>query len=280
MTTKQNIFDDENGIIRRLSRYSIAKKSLTILLTIAPFAAVPFLYFLGRLYNFSYFGELGVPIGVLDNEFTETLLTGFIFGVTVSVIELMKILGEYMYYLYAAFLLIFIIIVTPVCSRYLDKILIYPIVKMLQKHGREKALEYIETVEQNASDAVIAPALWVAIELFTLFTLLYFITFWPASNTVTKAKQDAAKFLATANKVNCIKSPNEDCKTFAVILINDKTMATKNNHPVQTKTVVGHIVSSSAKEWAIYQPPYVTKTKQGKLRLIKRANIIEVEHDI
>jgi hypothetical protein len=104
--------NDNDPLTNSLYKYSITKRALKYIITLAPLLAVPYLYFIGRFYDWTYYGELGVPTGILANDMSDTLLTGFTYGMITPSITLMAFMGPWviliviLFYLWISYLLI------------------------------------------------------------------------------------------------------------------------------------------------------------------------------
>ncbi len=260
--------EDVDVLVASIFKFPMNKQTIAIILTVTSALCVPYLYFIGRFFDKAYYQALGVPIGILSNEFTETLLTGFTWGVLSPLADFSIFLIAWVPYFLAVLLVMMAFIYIPYSNSRLSNWLFEKFRAAVLSFGKERALNYLDDVDNKAKNAN-TTALLLRIIIWSMVIVFAFLAIsWPALNAMKQAQEDAIKFITTADKTNCLKVHTKDCKSFAEL-----TLITK---PV--KKLQGYIVSSSPKEWAIYQPPYITKLKTGKMKIIKRDSIVEVEH--
>lgn len=260
--------DDKNLMTEHIHQYSIAKRVISIVAGFIPLLTMPFLYLIGRTYDLTYYSQLGIPSGILSSEMSDTLLTGFLYGIVIFFPAISDFILGAAPYLFGAIFLWQVIIHIPKLHAKIFSTLFSAFKKVVLYFGKDKSLEYLETVEKNTLNDSLMPQLMRILEIFLINLFLILIILYPAKNTYDKAKENAINFITNTNKTDCRKSYIKECQQFATIMVKP------------AKKLEGFIVTSAAKEWAIYQPPYLTKEKLGKMIIIKRQAIVEVHHPI
>ena len=272
--------DNNNGLAKSPYRLSIAKKAYTVVSAFIPMLAVPYLYFVGRLYDLTYYKTLGIPIGIVSNEMVDTLLTGFIYGIVVAISNLMTFFSDWVIYLLAIFYISFLFIFLPQIWLKITTLISTPFKKTAKHFGKKKSLKYLETVENKLNTSTWLAQTWLFLELVLIISFLFLAILWPAQNATDNAKEDAIKFITTANKTDCLKAYSKGCQSFATITLKMTPVDQTTKKSKATRKLSGFIANSSIKEWAIYQPPQTSAEKIGQMVIIKRLDIVEIHHPI